>query len=211
MVRIFFTILIVMLSHGFTVAQDESIYLPYKGGVYSAIIEDGDTLYLAELDHITITSPRKFESREDYLLYMRYKRYAAHVYPYAMTAIRLFREIEDDLSEMNNRQRRRFVRKLQRRMKDEFEEPLRNMTKTQGYILVKMIERELDTPMFYLIRDLKSGFAATYWGTLSSFFGYDLKEGYEHGKDDLLDLVLDDLKIEFPGRNFAKDTKDQSD
>jgi len=176
------------------VAQDE-IYVPYEGQIYSAIVEDGDTLFLAELEHINITSPRSFDSRDDYLLYLRYQRHAAHVYPYAMTAVRLFREVEDNLDEMNNRQRRRFVRRLQRELRDEFEEPLRSMTRTQGYILVKMIERELDTPLYFLIRDLRSGITATYWSTISSFFGYNLRDGYQPGEDRLLDLVLDDLRI----------------
>lgn len=177
------------------VFAQEEIYVPYEGQVYSAIVEDGDTLFLAELDHVNVTSPRSFDSREDYLLYLRYKRHAAHVYPYAMTAVRLFREVEDNLDEMNNRQRRRFIRQMQRELRDEFEEPLRSMTRTQGYILVKMIERELDTPLYFLIRDLRSGITATYWSTISSFFGYNLREGYQPGVDRLLDLVLDDLRI----------------
>jgi hypothetical protein len=194
-------------------AQDdpEEIYVPYNGGIYSAIVENGDTLYLAELDHINVTSPRNFDSREDYILYMRYKQHAAHVYPYAMTAIRLYREIEEVSDELNRREQRRFVRRLQRQMRDEFEEPLRSMTRTQGYILVKMIERELDTPMYFLIRDLRSGLTATYWSTLSSFFGYDLREGYEFGKDDLLDLVLDDLRFTMPERFLNKNAEKKED
>ena len=203
MIKRIYLYLALFLPGGYLVAQDE-IYVPYKGQVYSAIVENGDTLYLAELEHINVTSPRNFESREDYLLYLRYKRHAAHVYPYAMTAVRLFREIEGKTDDMNNRQRRRFIRQLQRDMRNEFEDPLRSMTRTQGYILVKMIERELDTPLFFLIRNLRSGITASYWNTLSSFFGYNLRDGYEPGKDNLLDLVLDDLRI---GQRFENNNK----
>jgi len=193
-------------------AQDdpEEIYVPYDGGVYSAIVENGDTLFLAQLDHINVTSPRNFDSREDYILYLRYKQHAATVYPYAMTAIRLYREIEEVSDDLNRRERRRFVRQMQRQMRDEFEDPLRSMTRTQGYILVKMIERELNTPLYFLIRDLRSGLTARYWSTLSSFFGYDLREGYKHGKDDLLDLVLDDLRFSMP-EHYTKDGDEEEE
>ena len=193
-------------------AQDdpEEIYVPYKGGVYSAIVENGDTLFLAQLEHINVTSPRNFDSREDYILYLRYKQHAATVYPYAMTAIRIYREIEEVSDDLNRRERRRFVRRMQRQMRDEFEDPLRSMTRTQGYILVKMIERELNTPLYFLIRDLRSGLTARYWSTLSSFFGYDLREGYEHGKDDLLDLVLDDLRFSMPD-HYTKDGDEEEE
>ncbi len=199
-------VLIIFFGALAAIAQDdpEEIYVPYDGGVYSAIVENGDTLFLAQLDHINVTSPRNFDSREDYILYLRYKQHAATVYPYAMTAIRIYREIEEVSDDMNRRERRRFVRRMQRQMRDEFEDPLRSMTRTQGYILVKMIERELNTPLYFLIRDLRSGLTARYWSTLSSFFGYDLREGYKHGKDDLLDMVLDDLRFSMPD-HYTKD------
>jgi hypothetical protein len=172
------------------------IKIRHNGQLYSAIVENGDTLFLAELDPISVSSLRSFDSREEYLLYLRYRRHAATVYPYAMAAVQMFRNIEVTTAEMSNRERRRYTRQMQRNLREEFEEPMKNMTKTQGYILTKMIEKELGTPMFFLIRDLRNGITATYWGTISSLFGYDLKEGYERGNDRLLDLVLDDLIID---------------
>ncbi|MCB0611121.1 MAG: DUF4294 domain-containing protein, partial [Lewinella sp.] len=64
-------------------------------------------------------------------------------------------------------------------------------------ILIKMVEKELDTPMYTLIRNLKSGVAASYWNTLGKLYGHDLKEGYIPGKDPVLDAVLNDLNISY--------------
>ena len=63
------------------------------GYVLTAVITEDDTLYIAELDDVSITSKRKFDSREEYALYQRYRRYANKVYPYAVKAIRIFREL----------------------------------------------------------------------------------------------------------------------
>lgn len=49
-------------------------------------------------------------------------------------------------------------------------------------ILMKMIEKEVKAPIFYLIRDLRGSFTAFYWNTLSGFYGHKLKDGYKRGR-----------------------------
>ena len=60
-----------------------------------------------------------------------------------------------------------------------------------------MIEKELDTSMYDLIKDLRGGFNATYWAGLSNMYGYRLKDGYIEGEDPILDLVLEDFNISY--------------
>ena len=54
------------------------------------ITETGDTLIMEKLDDISITSLRTFKNAEDYRKYMKFRRYAAIVYPYAKEAIKIF-------------------------------------------------------------------------------------------------------------------------
>ncbi|MEM0995163.1 MAG: DUF4294 domain-containing protein [Bacteroidota bacterium] len=159
------------------------------------IDEQGDTLFLSTLDDMSISSPREFASREEYLRYRRYQIYAAKVYPYAREAIRIFTEVEEQADGMKNRKRKKFMKQKTEELKTEFEAPLRKLTKTQGKILVKMIERELDTPMYRLIKNLRGTFTAAYWNTFSKFYGHRLKDGYVRGEDHILDAVLDDLEL----------------
>lgn len=161
------------------------------------IDEQGDTLIMAQLDDISISSPREFANREEYLRYRRYKRYALKVYPYANEAIRIFREAEAETEGMSKRKRKQSNRKKTKELKEEFEEPLKKLTKTQGRILVKMIEKELDTPMYELIKGVRGTMTASYWNTLSKFYGHRLKEKYEPGEDAILDAVLNDLRLEY--------------
>lgn len=169
-----------------------------EGNILEQIItENGDTLLLASLKDISISSPRTFKNRDEYLLYMRYRRYALVVYPYAKEAIRIFRETERATTEMRERERKRYIRKLQKELETEFEDPLKNLTRTQGYVLVKMVERELDTNMFELIKSLRGGVTASYWGTFSRFYGFQLKDGYVVGNDPILDVVLQDFDISY--------------
>jgi len=173
--------------------------------------ECGDTLIMADLGDVSISSMRLFDNPEDLKTYRRYRRYAYHVYPYAAEAIKIFREVDYATNHMKNRHRKKYIRKLQKDLKREFEDPLRKLTKTQGMVLFKMIEKELDTSMFLLLKDLKGGLTASYWGTLARLYGHRLKNAYIRGDDPILDIVLDDIDIsyEVPSREGFTDDGDE--
>ena len=169
----------------------------FNGKFEYMIDECGDTLIMADLGDVSISSMRLFDNPEDLKTYRRYRRYAYHVYPYATEAIKIFREVDYATNNMKPAKRRKYIRKLQKDLKDEFEDPLKKLTKTQGMVLFKMIEKELDTSMFLLLKDLKGGLSASYWGTLGRLYGHRLKDGYKRGDDHILDVVLDDIDISY--------------
>lgn len=171
--------------------------LSLKGKVYSAMISDGDTLILADLDDISITSLRKFDNDADYRKYLKFRRYAAKVFPYAKEAIRIFREVEYASEHLSKRQRKKKIKKLEKELKAEFEEPLKKFTKLQGKIMIKMIEKETGHSMYDLMKSLKGRFTAFYWNQFSKLYSYDLKEGYEEGKYEILDAVLQDFDLSY--------------
>ena len=168
------------------------------GQVMTAMVTStGDTLIMHTLEDISITSLRTFKNAEDYAKYMKFKRYAALVYPYAKEAIKIFKETEYATKEMNRRKRKRHIKRLQKELKVEFEDPLKRLTKLQGKILIKMIEKELDESMFDLIGKLRGRLAAFYWHNASRLYSYDLKEGYQEGKYEILDAVLQDFDVSY--------------
>ena len=77
---------------------------------------------------------------------------------------------------------------------------MKNLSKTEGKVLVKMIERELDMPFYEIIRTTRGGTTAVYWSTLGKLWGYDLKEGYRPGQDPLMDEVFIDYDFGNPVR-----------
>jgi len=172
--------------------------LTIEGKVYPAVITgDGDTLILINLDDVSITAMRSFSSDEEYRKYMRIRNYAAKVYPYAKEAIRIFRELEYASQHMSKRERKKKIAELEDQLTKEFEEPLKNLTKLQGKIMIKMIEKETQQPIYNLIKDLKGGFKAFYWNGFSKLYSYDLKEGYNPGQYTLLDAVLQDFDVSY--------------
>lgn len=163
-----------------------------QGGWARRIIENGDTLYEASLRLVKITGPRNYAPGERDKL-KRYRRYALKVYPYAMQAIQLYDEMEEETEDMNRRQKRRYTRKMKHEFKSEFEDELKKLYKTEGLILIKMIERQTGESCYDIIRDTRGQVTATYWNQMGKIWGYDLKEGYRLGADPILDEVLLDF------------------
>ncbi len=169
-----------------------------NGQVFPFMIDGcGDTVILATLDDVSISSPKQFDNEDDYKKYRKYRIFAAEVYPYAVEAIKVFREIEYYSDDMRKRERKKYLKAMQKDLKERFEDPLKNLSKTRGLLLIKMIERELQIPTFELIKELKGGFTATYWSTLGRFYGYHLRDGYKVGEDPIMDMVLDDFDVSY--------------
>lgn len=161
------------------------------------IVERNDTIYISTLDPVSVTAPRKFASKEEYQRYMLYRRYAIIVYPYAMKAIQLYNDIEQETDGLKKRKAQKVINKYHKELKEEFTDQLKHLTRTQGKILIKMIEKEIDRPFYEILKDLKGGVTAGYWNTLGKIYGYKLKDQYASGEDPILDVVLKDFDLSY--------------
>jgi hypothetical protein len=177
--------------------QDKLMNIEINGKSVPVLISNGDTMMILSLEQVDVKAPRVFNNVSEEFLYKRYKRYAISVFPYAVKAIKVFRALENDTKYMSAKDKKKYIKKLDKELHEEFEKPLKNLQKTQGKILVKMIERELDTSMYDLVKNLKGGFSAFYWNTSGYFWGYHLKDKYTTGEDPILDMVLDDFDIDY--------------
>lgn len=201
----------VLMAQNDRIEPEGIIEVIIDGKTYKAIPFDGDTLIMADLEEVVFTSDRVFRSDEDYKRYKLYQRYAAKVYPYAVKAIRIFHETDYVTQNMNKKDRKKHIKKLQKSLKAELEDQLVSLTKLQGTILTKMIERELDRSTYELVSTLRGGFTATYWHTLGMFYNYNLKRGYVEGDDYIMDIVLKDYDVSYDLKSEIKDNKEKRD
>ena len=175
--------------------QDTIQKLTVDGYIVTAMISEGDTLIIADLNEASVSMLREFESPEEAKLYRKYRYYANKAYPYAVEAIKIFRAMEEHTQGMSKRQKRKHNRKLNKELKKKFKGELKKMAKTQGFILIEMVERHLDKSMYDLIKSNRSGFTAFHWNNLGKLNGYKLKNKYTYGENRVLDIVLQDYDI----------------
>lgn len=161
-------------------------------------VENGDTIYEMSLWPIRVNGKRRFKDLQEQSQYYRYLRAARKVYPFALQAINLYEEITTETKGMNKRARKRYIKSEHRELKEDFKEQMKNLTKTEGRVLIKMIEKETNKPFYDIIRETRGGFTASYWQNLGKMWGYNLKEGYSVGADSLLDDVFLDYDFGRP-------------
>ncbi len=164
-----------------------------------AIVTEDDTLYIADLEGTSVTMPREFKNLDEKRYYYKLKRSAHKVYPYAVKAITLFREMEAETEGMKKRKKKKLTKQKQKELKNEFEAPLKKLTKTQGKVLIAMIERELDTSFYTVLKGLRGGMTASYWNVMGKMFGYKLKKKYDPEEDPIMEAVLSDFDIDLEG------------
>ena len=58
--------------------------------------------------------------------------------------------------------------------------------------MIKMIERETKKSFYTIIKENRNWFSAFYWQQFGKLYDYNLKQGYNEGDDQILDLVLKD-------------------
>lgn len=176
-------------------SQVDSTVIDTAHAIRKMLVDGADTLYIADLEDLQISASRIFENDDAYRKYLRYKRCAVDVFPYAKEAVDVYRRIQEETEDLKKSKKRKYIRNLNKEYKEDYKDKFKNMSRTQGKVMIKMIERELDISFFDLIKEVKGGFTATYWDAFSRLYGYHLKEKYQKGEDALLDSVLDDYEM----------------
>ncbi|WP_150452001.1 DUF4294 domain-containing protein [Arenibacter lacus] len=174
---------------GFSQVPDE----PLDSVSQQYIMMEGDSVMQSSiaLNEVFVFGKLRFDSYEDKLRYYILRRRTMKVYPYAKLAAERLVELNDSLVHIKkNRHKRRFTRKVQRFIEDEFSEELKKLTRSEGQILVKLIYRQTGTTAFDLVKELRSGWRAFWYNTTASMFSISLKEEFKP------DVVHEDYLIE---------------
>lgn len=159
------------------------------------IIVAGDSLFQSSiaLEEAYIFGKLKFSSYDEKLRYYILRRKTYKVYPYAKLAAERLTELNDSLAAIKNkRKRKKYTRKVQKYIEEEFSEELKKLTRTEGQILVKLIYRQTGSTSFDLVKDLRNGWRAFWYNTTASLFKISIKEEY-HPDQVEEDYLIEDI------------------
>lgn len=150
-------------------------------------ISGGDTL-----PHFYIRPVVVYHRKKDMRRYWKLVQAVKRVYPLAQTAKAKMREMEAELDRLPDRKaQRRYIKGVYNEIKQEYTPVLRHMTRTQGKVLLKLIDRETDYTAYEVLREFRGGFVAGFWQTVSRIFGQNLKSEYDReGRDRMLEQII---------------------
>ena len=102
------------------------------------------------------------------------------VYPYALVVRSQLGDINLKLQELpDDRERRKYLRQTENSLFGEYEDDIRDMTISQGRLLIKLIDRETMNTSYELIRQYRGSLSAAFWQGIARIFGTNLKEEYD--------------------------------
>jgi hypothetical protein len=165
-----------------------------EGGTIAQLIidENGDTLLFYKMRPVIIYPPRKFKNKRKRRKYTRMVRYVKKVYPYSIIIKNIFVESEFVLRNMDNeREKKLYIKQKEKELKKEFEDDIRNMTYSQGRILIKLVDRETSHTTYELVKHFKGGVSAFFWQGVAKVFQTDLKYEYDpEGTDKWIEEIV---------------------
>jgi hypothetical protein len=155
------------------------------------------------LDEVLITNekltPEQLEAQKQYLLL---KRRVYRTYPYAKTGSEKLEELNRNLARLKNkRDRKKFLKITEEYMETQFEARLKNLSRKEGQILVKLINRQTGQTTYDLVKDLKSGWNAYWMNKTASLFSISLKVEYNPYKVQE-DFLIENILLEAFERRF---------
>lgn len=144
-------------------------------------IQDSDTIREIIIEEVTISDESKVkltkEEREQIKLLERRVRV---VYPYAKLTAEKLTQINATMAKLKtNKEKKKYFKLVEKYLNEEFEPKLKKLSRKQGQILVKLINRQTGKTTFDLIKDYKSGWKAFWSNNTAKLFNIDLKKTYD--------------------------------
>ena len=162
-----------------------------------------DTLYLQATNvPIKGVSVISFKSKKERKRYNKLERDVIRVYPYAVLIGRLLQEysaVLDGITELSFFKRRKEKKKvftaIEGQLITTYGKQVRRLTKNQGRILIKLVDRETNFTSHQIIKDFRGFFIAGFWQLTARLFGHNLKSNYnpEIGEDKLNEHILNTM------------------
>jgi hypothetical protein len=157
-----------------------------------AVVQDGDTIYMSNIEEAVIQPRKRAAAKRDLRQYRRLIYNVKKVYPFAKLAGDKFGEVTAHLQTLKTgKEQREYIRQIEEDILKQYEEDLKNLTVTQGRILIKLIDRETNKTSYEVVKDLRGSFQAAFWQAIARIFGSNLKTEFDaEGEDKVLNDIM---------------------
>ncbi|MBU46545.1 MAG: hypothetical protein CMD28_03860 [Flavobacteriales bacterium] len=160
-----------------------------------------DTVISSDLPEVEILD---FKSQDEKNNYFILKKRVLKVYPYAVVAKKKIQEIKLALDTIpKRRKKKRYTREMAKWLKEQYTDRLKDLTISEGKILVKLIYRETNSTSYKILKSYRGSFNALFWQIMAKIWDNNLKTGYDpiNIREDMLIeyILIEDGNEEFLG------------
>ncbi len=153
---------------------------------------DNDTFPHIDIPQINIYPKTRFKNKQAEQQYWRLVVRVKKVYPYAKEAARLYSKYQSEIPpDAKRRDRKAYVKKAEDELMALYGPKLKQMSISDGRILIKLIDRETHATSYDLIDNVKGGIPAIFWQGIARIFGNNLKSQYDpYGEDRQIEMII---------------------
>lgn len=192
LLKFFFLLLFVSMASA-AVADEPEVKPEVFRGKYHFVDQYGDTCVMYVFNDFVVYSPLKFKNKRQEEFYWRTVRDVRKTLPYAKLAFQTLCETyEYILTIPDEKERERHIKNLEKEIFNQYKPIIKGFTKSQGKMLLKLINRETNQTSFNIVKAFLGSFRAGFWQTFGKFFGMNMKSGFKPDKnkeDAIIDRV----------------------
>lgn len=183
-------LIIVILLLAVSVAKAQQ-----SGGIVMfGTVYQGDTIPMQYLDVVTISGYVCPLSEAEKRKYKKLIKNVKVVYPYAKQAGKLLDRYTIVLQQAkNDSQRKKIMKQAEKEIENKFGPSLKKLNRSQGKILIRLIDRETGSDSYALVKELRGSFRAAFYQTLGKLFGYNLRSKYDpenNSEDRIIERII---------------------
>ena len=163
--------------------------------VIQNVERDGEKLPEIEIKEVTISGERKFFTGFQLWKYERLVYNVKKAYPYSIIVRDKLKDVNAALEKLpDDKERKKYIKDIEKQVFKDYENDMKEMTVTQGMILIRLIDRETQNTSYDLIKEYRGKITAAFWQGIARLFGTNLKEEYDPvGDDFLIEMIIAEI------------------
>ena len=156
----------------------------FEGKYHFVEEETGDTVCMLVFYPITVYPKEKFKNKKEEEFYWRTVRDVKKTLPYAKLICSTLLETYEYLETYpTKKEKENYLKQFEKEIFNQYKPVMKKMTKGQGKMLIKLINRETNQSSYNIVKAFLGTFRAGFWHTFGRFFGVNMKTGYEPTKN----------------------------
>ena len=145
-------------------------------------VHDGDTTFFDTLDPIWVfPRGRGFKKGKDWRKEYRLVYNFNKIYPYALVGRKMMAQVDSTIAADARKKslRNQYINQVEKELLSLFSADIKNMTTSQGLLLMRLVDRECGMSAFSIIKEYENSVAANFWQLIAKLFSQDLKARYD--------------------------------
>ena len=130
------------------------------------------------MDELVLLNKPRFNNQLDRNYFYFLNKKLNRVYPLFLTALEQYEDIQEEMQTLDKNSQKQYVSDRQKKLADQYELQLRDLTTTEGRVFAKLMNRATGKTVYDIIKELRGGWSAFWWNVKGNIADVSIKEPY---------------------------------